>query len=91
MKLLVDMGIKFEDYRYLDRGVHLDDVAVLSTLKGIIRTSDLDSNENFDLLDENTVADIIQSNPRVLQRPILISGRVAVIGRPPEKILTLLP
>jgi len=91
MKLLVDMGIEFEDYRYLDRGVHLDDVAVLSTLKGIIRTSDLDSNENFDLLDENTVADIIQSNPRVLQRPILISGGVAVIGRPPEKILTLLP
>ena len=91
MKLLVDMGIEFEDYRYLDRGVHLDDVDVLSTLKGIIRTSDLDSNENFDLLDENTVADVMQSNPRVLQRPILISGGVAVIGRPPEEILTLLP
>ena len=89
--LLSERGIDFEDFRYLDSGVHPDDVELLSTIDGIIRISDLDSETVVDFGDAKAVAELISANPRILQRPILISNGVAVIGRPPENILTLLP
>ncbi|MBF0342484.1 MAG: arsenate reductase (glutaredoxin), partial [Magnetococcales bacterium] len=30
------------------------------------------------------------ANPRLIERPVVIIGQRAVLGRPPEKILTLL-
>ena len=33
---------------------------------------------------------LLQSNPRALERPILIVDGQAVIGRPPENVLSLL-
>lgn len=89
--LLSERGVEFEDYRYLDNGVHPNDVELLSTIDGIIRISDLDSETLIDFGDTRAVAELISANPRLLQRPILISKGVAVIGRPPENILTLLP
>lgn len=89
--LLSERGVEFEEYRYLDSGVHPDDIELLSTIDGIIRVSDLDSEIFIDFGDAKAVAELISANPRILQRPILISNGVAVIGRPPENILTLLP
>jgi len=91
MNLLSERGIEFEEFRYLDSGVHPDDVELLSTIDGIIRVSELDSETIIDFEDARAVAELISTNPRILQRPILISNGVAVIGRPPENILTLLP
>lgn len=89
--LLLERGVEFEDYRYIDNGVHPDDVELLSTIEGIIRVSDLDSETIIDFGDTKAVAELISANSRILQRPILISNGIAVIGRPPESILTLLP
>lgn len=89
--LLLERGIEFEDYRYLDAGIHPEDIELLSSVDGIIRMSDLDAETDIDFGDYNAVAELISTNPRILQRPILISNGVAVIGRPPENILTLLP
>ena len=36
------------------------------------------------------VAALLAEHPAVLQRPIAVSGGVAVIGRPPERVLELL-
>lgn len=91
MNLLSERGIVFEEFRYLDSGVHTDDVELLSTVEGIIRVSDLDSETVIDFGDAKAVAELISANPHLLQRPILICNGVAVIGRPPENILTLLP
>lgn len=89
--LLSERDIEFEDFRYLENGVHPDDIELLSNLNGIIRISDLDSETVIDYGNTKAVAELISDNPRLLQRPILISNGVAVIGRPPENILTLLP
>ncbi|MGB1474881.1 MAG: arsenate reductase family protein [Candidatus Poseidoniaceae archaeon] len=89
--LLTERGVDFEEYRYLDSGIHPDDLELLATLDGILRISDLDSETDVDFGDNEAVAELISVDPRLLQRPILIFNGVAVIGRPPESILTLLP
>ena len=38
---------------------------------------------------EEQLLQIIIDNPRILERPIIIHGERAVIGRPPENILEL--
>ena len=40
--------------------------------------------------DDGTVLGAIAKHPELLERPILVSGDRAVVGRPPEKILELL-
>jgi arsenate reductase len=41
-------------------------------------------------LSEKTLVAAMAENPVLIERPILIAGRRAVIGRPPERILELL-
>ena len=83
----MNQNIEFEDYRYLNIGVDIDDIEILSKLHGILRP-----NKNHELADF-TIEQIqkeLKKHPENLQRPILIVDDKAVIGRPPEKILTLL-
>ncbi len=42
------------------------------------------------LNDEQLIAAMV-AHPKLIERPILIAGDKAVIGRPPEKILEILP
>lgn len=41
-------------------------------------------------LSEQALINAILENPELLQRPVVISGSSAVIGRPPEKVLEIL-
>jgi arsenate reductase len=40
--------------------------------------------------DRDTVLDALAANPILIERPIVIRGDRAVVGRPPEKVLDLL-
>ena len=40
--------------------------------------------------DDEEIVAAIAANPNLLQRPIVVSAAQAVIGRPPEKVLTVL-
>ena len=40
--------------------------------------------------DDRSVLDALAQHPELLERPILVRGERAVVGRPPERILELL-
>ena len=88
LALLKERGVAFEEHRYLTEGVHAEDLSLLAGLDGIVRKNDL--NEEIDLSDRVAVRALLASNPKPMQRPVLVHEGRAVIGRPPEDILQLL-
>ena len=87
--LLTDAGIDFEEYRYLTEGIDSNDVEVLSTLRNIIRKKDVTGDYDFKNLDVDSIQQLLLSQPKCLERPVLIHNGKAVLGRPPELILQL--
>lgn len=62
-------------------------------IREIIRTSEPRYGElglDDESLSEPIVFDIICEHPKLIQRPIVIKGGQAIIGRPPENVLALL-
>ena len=86
--LLNERGVTFEEHRYLTEGVRVEDLALLAGLAGIVRKNDID--EDIDVSDVGAVRALLASNPKPMQRPVLVHEGRAVIGRPPEDILHLL-
>ncbi len=41
-------------------------------------------------MSEDALIEAMAKNPIVVERPIVVSGRKAVLGRPPEKVLSVL-
>ena len=48
--LLSENGVEFEEYRYLDLGIAEEDLEILSSLPGIIRTNEKEFKENKKLI-----------------------------------------
>ena len=88
--LLQQQCADFEDYRYLEKGISPDDMSVLLELSDVIRLNDIADKSEYNLSQKNEIHRLLQREPKALQRPILIHNGKAVIGRPPEDILTLL-
>ena len=86
--LLEEKSVEFETYLYLKQGVASEDMSMLINLEGIVRVNDLE--QKADLENPEVVKKLLEENPKLLQRPILISNAQAVIGRPPEEILRLI-
>ena len=98
LALLEDMGIKPELRLYLEKAPDRKELETVLTNLGIparqlLRNSE-EAYKSMNLADTTlTDAELISAmirEPRLIQRPIAISGNRAVIGRPPANILELL-
>lgn len=94
--ILESKNIEFKIKLYLKDGIDADEVVDLSKKLGMHPSEFVRKGEAVykDLgTDEFSIeewADIIENNPILLERPILVVDDKAIIGRPPENILSLL-
>jgi arsenate reductase len=99
LELLEERGIQPQIIRYLETPPSVTELKALLGKLGIgardlLRTGE-DEYKELDLAnpalgDEQLIA-AMASHPKLIERPIVIAGDKAVIGRPPEKVLEILP
>lgn len=99
LELLEQRGLAPTIVRYLETP---PDAAALKALLGklgiaprqLLRNGE-DEYKTLDLanpaLTDAQLIDAMIQHPKLIERPILIAGDKAVIGRPPEKVLEILP
>ncbi len=98
LKLLEDRGIAPEIREYLKEVPSADELkAVLGKLgisaRELLRTKEAEYKEaglDNPALDEAAVIAAMVSHPKLIERPIVINGERARIGRPPESVLEIL-
>ncbi|MGC4008777.1 MAG: arsenate reductase (glutaredoxin) [Pseudomonas sp.] len=99
LELLEERGIQPQIIRYLETPPSTTELKVLLGKLGIgarqlLRTGE-DEYKELNLanpaLGDDQLIEAMVSHPKLIERPILIVGDKAVIGRPPEKVLEILP
>ncbi|MFV3368508.1 arsenate reductase (glutaredoxin) [Pseudomonas sp. NY15435] len=99
LELLEERGIQPNVIRYLETPPSAIELKALLGKLGIgarqlLRTGE-DEYKNLDLanpaLSDDQLIDAMAQHPKLIERPIVIVGNKAVIGRPPEKVLEILP
>ena len=90
LALLAERGVEVEIVRYLEAGIVEEDLELLASLDGIVRKKEAGSEAMAALHSVDDVAALLKSNPKVLERPVLVANGQAVIGRPPKDVLQLI-
>jgi arsenate reductase len=95
--LIAESGVDAEVIDYLTKPPSRDELRVLLAKLGmraseIVRRGEAVFKEHYqgrELSDEQWL-DALIAHPILIERPIVVRGEQAVIGRPPEKVLELL-
>ena len=93
VELLENSGKEYEIIKYLETAPSVDELKHIITLLGItpiqlVRKNEAIWKENYkgkDLTDAKIILAMTE-NPKLIERPIVINGNKAVIGRPTELI-----
>lgn len=94
---LENLKIPFETIHYFDKILTFKELeSIIKKLKikpiELVRTKEKDWIENFKgkVLTDNQIIEAMLQFPKLIERPIVISGEKAVIARPTELIKTIL-
>ena len=97
LQLLQEAQQKFEIVDYLNKPPSKEELKDLLKKLGIaplqlVRKNEVIWKENYKNknLTDDEIIEAMCSNPKLIERPIVIKGNKAVIGRPPEIIKDLL-
>ena len=98
MQILNDLNVEYEIVDYLNNRPSVGELQSLGKKLGIkardfIRTKEAifkELNLQLHLDDEPFMFQKMSENPKLIERPIVVKGGRAVLGRPPEKIEDLL-
>ncbi|MDT4858224.1 Arsenate reductase [compost metagenome] len=99
LELLEARGLQPQIVRYLETPPSAAELKALLQKLGIgarqLLRSGEDEYKSLNLADpslsEDALIQAMVEHPKLIERPILIAGDKAVIGRPPEKVLEILP
>lgn len=97
LSLIKEKGAEVEIIEYLKVIPSEKELSAIIKLLGIkpeklLRKGEADYKENFKgkiLSDEEWISAMVQC-PKLIERPIVVSGNKAILGRPPENVLDLL-
>lgn len=97
LALVAESGKEFEVVKYLDAPVSEEKLTEIIQLLGIspwalVRKSEAIWKSHFkdkDLTETELIQAMVQ-HPKLMERPIVVNGKKATVGRPPEKILDIL-
>ena len=98
LQLLRDAGIEPTIVEYLKTPLAKDQLRNISQLLGLrpkdfVRKGESDFKDNDlskSLEDDDKTIDAMLLFPKIIERPIVVSGGKAVIGRPPENVQKLI-
>lgn len=98
LELLEQRGIQPRIVRYLEQPPEASELRELLRMLGVparalLRTGEAEyTNLKLDdpALDDEAVVAAMAAHPRLIERPIFVHAGIAVIGRPPERVLELL-
>ena len=97
VQALEEAGKEFEIVKYLEEVPTKTELKKIIKLLGItpielVRKNEVIWKENFKgkTLSDDEIIEAMVSNPKLIERPIVINGDKAVIGRPTEKILEII-
>ena len=98
VQILNDLNIEYEIVDYLNNPPSVDELQFLAIKMGInardfIRTKEAvfkELNLQPCLDDDHFIFQKMSENPKLIERPIVVKGERAVLGRPPEKVKELL-
>lgn len=95
LALLEEAGVEVEVRRYLDNPLDEHELRQLITrlpdgIQGLVRAGESEWQAlGADATDPEAVVNAIVTHPRILERPIADTGKRAIIGRPPERVVEL--
>tara|TARA_Y100001970_G_C13921966_1_gene693894 strand:+ start:87 stop:389 length:303 start_codon:yes stop_codon:yes gene_type:complete len=97
VSLLEEKNISYVTIEYLKTPLSVEEILNLSKKLNkkpidFVRKNDQSFKENslgFNVLNDIKMAELIIKCPKILERPIVVKGKKAIIGRPPENILKL--
>ncbi|SVB17873.1 uncharacterized protein METZ01_LOCUS170727, partial [marine metagenome] len=98
VQLLKENGIEPKIIEYLKTPLGINELKALSKMMGLrpkefVRRNETEFKDNdlIQFLDnDNVLFQAMANYPKIMERPIIVRGNKAVIGRPPENGLTLL-
>lgn len=96
LEVLEKSGHEFKIVKYLEEVPSINDLKTIIDLLKIkpielVRKNETIWKENFKgkELSDNAILKIMHENPKLIERPIVIKGKNAVIGRPIDNVITL--
>ncbi len=97
LEILENSGKEFEVVKYLEDIPSEEDLKNIISMLGIspielVRKNEAIWKENYKgkSLSDKDIIKAMAENPKLIERPIVINGNKAVIGRPPEKIIDII-
>ena len=97
-KLLEEKGLEAEVVKYLDEVPSKEELQKMLKMLGMTSAQELMRKKEAiykelnlkDEISEEVLLEAMIANPKLIERPIVIKGDKAVIGRPIEKVIALL-